>query len=103
MAETLELKGGDLFTPRSLYDVMDLVEEFMGCEVRQYLEGYMDGTVEEPDEEYTVEEHQGDVLTNILYKVDDVDMEMQRSRIDRQAVEMHLNAIRRMIKRELQV
>ena len=102
MAQVLEVKGGDLVTPRSLYDVMEVVEEYMGCEVRQYLEEYLAGS-EMPEEEYTLEEHQKDVLTNIMDKVDAMDMEMQRTRINRKNVGMHLNGIRRMIRRELKV
>lgn len=102
MAQTLELKDGDLITPRSLFDVMEVVEEYMGCDVRQYLEGFLDGT-EQPEmlEETEEKEHYRDVLVNLLDKVDDVDMEMQRTRIDRAAIMMHLNAMRRMIRREL--
>lgn len=100
---TLELKNGDLITPRSLYDVMEIIEEYMGCEVRQYLEAYMEGEEQpEPvDGEDGIKEHYRDVLTNLLDKVDDVDMEVQHTRIDRETVEMHLSAMRRMIRRAL--
>jgi len=97
---TLELKNGDLITPRSLYDVMEIIEEYMGCEVRQFLEAYMEGT-EQPEGMEEGGEHYRDVLMNLQDKVDDVDMEIQRTRIDREAVEMHLGAMRRMIRREL--
>lgn len=102
MAQTLEIKGGDLITPRSLFDVMEVIEEYMGCEVRQYLEGFLDGT-EQPEniEDESENERYRDTLMNLQDKVDDVDMEMQRTRIDRKTIQMHLSAMRRMIRREL--
>lgn len=103
MAQVLELKDGDMFTPRSVFDLMEVVEEYMGCDVRQYLEGYLEGTeqLEPVPGEDGIREHYRDVLINLQEKVDDLDMEIQRTRIDRATVQMHLSAMRRMIRREL--
>jgi len=112
MATTLEVKGGDIITVMSLFDVMDVVEEYMGSEVRQYIEEYLTDNITdmeamEQDMETTernaqeaVQRHR-EVLYNLLDKVDDIDMEMQRSRIDRMAVSRHLSGMRRMVRREL--
>lgn len=112
MATTLEVKGGDVITVMSLFDVMDVVEEYMGAEVRQYIEEYLSDNITdteamEQDMEITERNAQEiaqrcrEVLTNVLDKVDEIDMEMQRTRIDKAAVAMHLSGIRKMIRREL--
>ena len=40
MADVLELKDGSLITPVNVFDVLDVVEEHMGTDIRQYLEAY---------------------------------------------------------------
>ena len=42
MAQVLELLDGNLITPRGLCDVLDVVEEYTGTEIRQYIEDYLD-------------------------------------------------------------
>ena len=49
MPHVLEIKGGELLTPFNVFDVMDAVEDYMGTDIRQYLEEYLEG--EESDAE----------------------------------------------------
>lgn len=112
MATTLEVKGGDMITAMNIFDVLDVVEEYMGCEVRQYIEEYLadnitDTEAMEKDMELTERAAQETVqrirtvMANVLDKVDEVDMETHRTRIDRTAITTGLNAMRKMIRREL--
>lgn len=68
MALVLELLDGNLITPRSLSDVLDVVEEYTGTEIRQYLEEYLiEGPIEETDDERfdSLKDHYRQVLSNI--------------------------------------
>ena len=38
MPHVLEIKGGELLTPFNVFDVRDAVEDYMGTDIRQYLE-----------------------------------------------------------------
>ena len=42
MAYVLELTDGSLLIPMSLFDVLDVVEESVGTDVRQYLEEWLE-------------------------------------------------------------
>jgi len=61
MAQTLQLKNGDIIVPFGLMDVLDSVEEFMGSDIREYLEDWF----EDPGETVEPEEHYKDVLETI--------------------------------------
>ena len=39
---TLELKDGSIIVPRSIFDVFDVVEEYMGTDIREYLETWFE-------------------------------------------------------------
>lgn len=50
MAEILGMKDGSFIVPADVFDVLDAVEEYMGVDVRQYLElHFMDGRMEKDD------------------------------------------------------
>ena len=41
MPHVLEIKGGERLTPLNVLDVMEAVEDYMGTDIRQYLEEYL--------------------------------------------------------------
>ena len=102
MPHVLEIKGGELLTPFNGFDVMDAVEEYMGTDIRQYLEEYLEG-VESDAEEITDDEiadHYKQVLLNIRDETEEVLMLMEKPRMDRKAIRETLNLIVKMIGRE---
>ena len=106
MADVLELKDGNCITPLGLFDLMDYIEEYMGVEVRQYIEeAIMEGdesrdwTEEERYE--TLKEH----YTQVLLNVDDAATELERKlaagRLDREVLRYHAGRVRMIIRNEL--
>ena len=68
MAQVLELLDGNLITPRGLCDVLDVVEEYTGTEIRQYIENYlMEDPVEETEDERfdALRDHYRQILFNV--------------------------------------
>ena len=68
MAQVLELLDGNLITPRGLCDVLDVVEEYTGTEIRQYIEDYlMEDPVEETEDERfdALRDHYRQILFNV--------------------------------------
>ena len=98
MPHVLEIKGGELLTPFNVFDVMDAVEDYMGTDIRQYLEEYLEG-VESDAEEITDDEiadHYKQVLLNIRDETEEVLRLIEKPRMDRET----LNLIVKMIGRE---
>ena len=81
----LELLDGNLITPHSIFDVLDVVEEQLGTEVRQYMEDYLEGG--EP-EKVSTDEHYIEVLEN----VEDIAEDILRQK-NRKNVEYHVGRI----------
>jgi hypothetical protein len=82
-----------------LYDVMDSVEDYMGTDVRQYLEGYIE-EVEAPEEEVSLDEHFIDVLDNFECKVREIETAVGGKRTDRKGIQEALETMKKMIERE---
>ena len=102
MPHVLEIKGGELLTPINVFDVMDAVEDYMGTDIRQYLEEYLEG-VESDAEEITDDEiadHYKQVLLNIRDETEEVLRLIEKPRMDRKAIRETLNLIVKMIGRE---
>jgi len=95
MAHVLELSDGSLITPIGLFDALDVVEEYMGTEMRQYLEEWFDEGQEELTEDERFEElreHYRTVLMNIS---DEVDRMLTRKQKMRDGLQKIKNMIRR--------
>lgn len=112
MATSLEVKGGEIIVPFSISDVMDCVEDYMGSEVRQYLEDYlMDNTTDtqEMEEEMELTERNAqeivqryrDVLSAVEEIVDLTEIRYMGKRVDRQGILKQFDSIRKMIRKEL--
>lgn len=102
MPHVLEIKRGELLTPFNVFDVMDAVEDYMGTDIRQYLEEYLEG-VESDAEEITDDEiadHYKQVLLNIRDETEEVLRLIEKPRMDRKAIRETLNLIVKMIGRE---
>ena len=105
MADVLELKDGSLITPVNVFDVLDVVEEYLGTDRGQYLEAYfVDGkivTLSDGDSLAEMKDHYQQVLMNI----DDVAVEVikktnQRQRFSREAIRTCMEQIRDIVRRE---
>ena len=102
MPHVLEIKGGELLTLFNVFDVMDAVEDYMGTDIRQYLEEYLED-VESDAEEITDDEitdHYKQVLMNIRDETEEALKLMEKPRMDRKAIRNTLNLIVKMIGRE---
>jgi len=102
---TLELLDGNMITPMDVFDVLDTVEEYLGTEVRQYLEDYL--TDEDPWENLpesektdTLLEHYQSVLDGIEDVLSDADRLMRRNPVKRKQVIGDLEIIKKMIEKE---
>lgn len=96
-AMTLELLDGSYVSPLNIFDALDAVEEYMGTEMRQYLEDYfLDG--EEPIDR---EEH----LVEVLESIDGIAMEMEqvlsRKQMKKKDIQYNLDRLRTTIRREI--
>ena len=99
MAHMLEIKGGDLLSPMNIFDAMDAIEEYMGADIRQYLEEYL--LEEKMEEEVRIDEHFQDVLENLQFKIREIEIAVSGKRTDRKAIFATVEAMKKMIKREL--
>ena len=101
----LQLLDGRTICPLNVFDVLETVEEYLGVDVRQYLEGYL--TDENPwnalpDDEKTagIIEHYKDVLDSINTEVQDCDRMMHKNPIKRKQIIENLENIIRTIEGE---
>ena len=100
MAEVLELKDGNCITPLGLFDIMDYVEEYMGVEVRQYIEEAIWNGEEREDwsdeEKYALlKEHYIEVLHNIDDTIVDLEKKLEGKRLDREGICVFTHKIRK--------
>ena len=68
----IELKDGSLITPMGVFDVLDVVEEYLGTDLRQYLEDWFENDREEltEDERFDeLREHYVSVLETAEYEL----------------------------------
>ena len=102
---TLELLDGSLITPFGVFDVLDMVEEYMGPEVRQYLE---DCFREEnpwenlPDDEKveSLLDHYDSILSEIESATRETESQMHKSHVSRKQVLDSLTRIQNIIDKE---
>ncbi|MDB2135964.1 hypothetical protein [Enterocloster clostridioformis] len=98
MPHVLEIKGGELLTPLNVLDVMEAVEDYMGTDIRQYLEEYLLEAESEAGEE--IYDHYKQVLMNIKDETEAAVRLMEKPRMDRKAIRVTLDIILKMIERE---
>ena len=98
MPHVLEIKGGELLTPFNVFDVLEAVEDYMGTDIRQYLEGVESDAEEISDDEIT--DHYKQVLLNIRDETEEALRLIEKPRMDRKAIRETLNLIVKMIGRE---
>ena len=102
MPHVLEIKGGELLTPLKVFDVLEAVEDYMGTDIRQYLEEYLEDAqsdaAELTDDEIT--DHYKQILMNIKDETEETLKLTEKPRMDRRAIQDALNLIVKMIGRE---
>jgi len=91
MAQTLQLKNGDIVVPFGLMDALDAVEEYLGSDIREYLEDWF----EEPGETVEPDEHYKDVLETIEYELGKLPRQKKKEQ------EETLQRVQTLIRREL--
>ncbi len=100
MPQVLELINGEIVTPRGFFDVMDLVEEYIGSDARQYIEAYFEedglGTYEDDDQT----DHYMQVLDNIDAEVCRIELQLGNRGAYRKQVYEGTERIKKMICRE---
>lgn len=105
MADVLELNDGNCITPLGLFDLMDYVEEYMGVEVRQYIEekimeGDDSGNWTEEEKYDHLKEHFLQVLHNIDDVIIDLEKKLEANRLDREGMRYHTSKIRKIVGNE---
>ena len=102
MPHVLEIKGGERLTPLNVLDVMEAVEDYMGTDIRQYLEEYLLEAESEAGEIAGEEiyDHYKQVLMNIKDETEAAVRRMEKPRMDRKAIRVTLDIILKMIERE---
>ena len=112
MPHIIELKDGKLLTPFGIRDLLDVVQDYAGEELRREIESYIDINVEdiadyekehdrmEQDNE-RLADHQRSVLCNIRDEVDALDTLLQDTRLNRRRMQGAVRIIQQMINREL--
>ena len=98
MPHVLEIKGGELLTPLNVLDVMEAVEDYMGTDIRQYLEEYLLEAESEAGE--IAGEEIYDHYKQVLMKTEAAVRLMEKPRMDRKAIRVTLDIILKMIERE---
>lgn len=102
MPHVLEIKGGELLTPLNVFDVMEAVEDYMGTDIRQYLEEYLEDAQSDAAEitDDEIADHYKQVLMNIRDEAEEALKLTEKPRMDRSAIREALNLIVKMIGRE---
>ncbi len=97
MAQAFELTSGELIVPRTIFDMMDIVEDRLGVEARQYIEAYLE------DEDNTIFDDDG-YDRQLLDDIDDMASEIETllsgNRLCRKKIFEKTERIRNMILRE---
>ena len=95
MPHVLEIKGGERLTPLNVLDVMEAVEDYMGTDIRQYLEEYLLEAESEAGEIAGEEiyDHYKQVLMNIKDETEAAVRLMEKPRMVRKAIRVTLDII----------
>lgn len=112
MPHILKLKDGKLITPFGLRDVLEIVEDYAGEEVRQYLEENLSDTEalekeidtlykEHEEELERLGDHQRAVLGDIKDEAEALSELLEEPRLDRKKIKNAADHIWRMCNREL--
>lgn len=108
MPHTMELKDGTVTTLLQYKDFLELVDSYMGYEVRRYLEEMQcDLAGLEKDMEYAEKEyerqgdHQRNVLNNIREEAETLDALLLADRLDRKRIQTSVKRIRQTVMQEL--
>ena len=83
MAYVLELTDGSLLIPMSLFDVLDVVEESVGTDVRQYLEEWLETEQFELSEDERFENLKDHYETVLSVIADELNQEDQQEALNR--------------------
>ena len=94
MAYVLELTDGSLLIPMSLFDVLDVVEESVGTDVRQYLEEWLETEQVELTEDERFEELKDHYETVLSVIADELNREDKQEALKR---------VKTIIRREINV
>lgn len=102
MPHVLEIKGGELLTPLNVFDVLEAVEDYMGTDIRQYLEEYLENAEDDASEitDDEIADHYKQVLMNIKDETEEALKQTEKARMDRKAIREALTLIVKMIRRE---
>ena len=103
----LQLNDGNMIAPLSVFDVLETVEEYLGTEVRQYLEDYFSEEnpwldLPEGEKLDALLEHYQSVLGGIEDAVLEADILMHRNPIKRKRIIENLENIQKLIEKERQ-
>ena len=98
----LQLNDGNMIAPLSVFDVLETVEEYLGTEVRQYLEDYFSDENPRSDLPDALLEHYQSVLGGIEDAVLEADILMHKNPIKRKRIIENLENIQKMIEKERQ-
>ena len=112
MPHVLKLKDEKCATPLDIRDLLDLVEDYAGNDLRRELEDYINGNVRDIDayeREYDrmeremdmASDHQRQVLCNIMEEVEALDILLHDNRLNRSRMQGAVKIFRQMINREL--
>lgn len=112
MPHVLKLKDGKCATPFDIRDLLDLVENYAGNDLRRELEDYINGNgrdIDEYERAYDrmeremdmARDHQRQVLCNIMEEVDALNILLHDTRLNRRRMQGAVKIIRQMINREL--
>lgn len=72
MAHVLDLKDGSFVVPMNLFDALDTVEDYMGVDMRLYLEEYF---AEDVFEEVSIDDH----YVAFLEAIEDMVMQIKQN------------------------
>ena len=103
----LQLNDGNMIAPLSVFDVLDTVEEYLGTDVRQYLEDYFSDEnpwmdLSEGEKLDALLEHYRSVLGGIEDATLEADMLMHKNPIKRKRIIENLENIQQLIEKERQ-
>ena len=88
---TLEMKDSNIIVPRNIFDVLDVVEDYIGTDIREYLENWL----EEPEEPPEMDEHYIEVLETAEYELGK--LSRQKKKEQQATLERVLTMLRREI------
>lgn len=101
----LELSDGRVITPLNVFDVLETVEEYVGVDVRQYLEDYFSdedpwADLSENEKFIRLREHYEDLLESISTEAMASRILLQKSPVRKEQISENLQNIITMIEEE---